>query len=239
MIGSAGSVAATLIISTTAAVAPGSSIIVVASATGAASTAVACRDPVNGTYTVDEATGNPGGGAVLAICATHNTSATTASGTAITITWPGTTATSQLQGVALAATGLGSSPLDQKADTGATIQNGSALTVGPTSATTAANELLIGAFYVSTSMANAGFTAGTNGTANVCASSGTPTYTTLAGAGANQFSVWVEQCVVSAAGAYSARGTAPGAAAYVPALVTYRQSAPTAAPIWRPEQRLQ
>jgi hypothetical protein len=217
-------------LTTDAAVPVGASIVVLASATGTTGTAAACSDPVNGGYAVHMTAGAAAQGAALAVCTKQQVSQTP-TGTTISVTWPGATASTRQQAVALAVTGLTPNSLDRTVGTGPSVVSGTNLSTGTTSTTTSPNEVLIGGFYISRPPGTAGFTAGSNATSNACANTGSPTYTALAAVGTN-FSLWVEYCVVSATGAYAAQGTISPGTGYVAALVTYADvpAAPTAVP---------
>jgi hypothetical protein len=209
-------------ITTTAAAPAGSSIIIVASSrSGEASgpTSVACTDSAGHTYTTDRSQASLT--TLTSICATHQIAATLSAGATLTVTWTGGFAPFNQRARAFAVTGLATSPLDQTAS--ATGTSG-APSSGATATTTRAEELLVGAIDndVAT-VAGAGFSPGTNGTANICATSGSSTYTALAGVGSTQApALFGMYCIVGATGAYSAQATLSNAPTWEALVATYR-----------------
>src|SRR4029077_17222 len=115
------------------------------------------------------------------ICSTHRIAAAFPAGSILTATFTGGGVTFHGRARAFAVTGLAGTRLDRtKAATGVSTSPSS----GATSATTQAEELLVGLINdLSHNAAGPGFVAGDNGTANNCATSGSPTYSALPGVG--------------------------------------------------------
>jgi len=92
--------------------------------------------------------------------------------------------------------------------------------------------LLFGILSYNDVVSGAGFSIGTNGTSNNCATSGTPVYTGLGSVGnANQGALWAMYCVVAAPGAYRISGNFSSPAqnlVWQAALATYRAASPAA-----------
>jgi fibronectin-binding autotransporter adhesin len=199
--------ATSLSITTTTSVPAGASIIVIAGSIGAftPSTNVTCSDGAN-TYSLDTALFGPVFANVVSISSARRIASQLNAGSTITVTWTGVGAPPWNQRVrAFAVTGLASAPAD-----GSIARHGTG--TSPTSgiATTAqANELLVGAITdESATVAAALFSPGTNGTAHNCASTGSPTYSGLAGVGSSASpSLFGLYCEVSAIGTYSASGS--------------------------------
>ena len=213
-------------LTTTATVKADDSIVVVASFGGSGPTAT-CSDSVNNTYSVDVL--STASGARSAICSAHNVHALPA-GAQITVTWNvsfGVPAFSA-RVIALEFTGLVSPYVDTSADTGPTLLNGSTMATGFTPTTTQPRELLVGTFFTAGTTTTAGFAPGTNGTANACVETGSPTFVAQPGVGATATSTYVEYCTVTAVGSYRAQATRAGANNYSGALATYRFESPPA-----------
>lgn len=71
-------------------------------------------------------------------------------------------------------------------------------------------------------------TAGTNGTPNDCAATGTPTYSALPGVGTVSPALFPLHCTVAATGAYAAQGTLAAGTSWVALLATYKAAPPPA-----------
>jgi hypothetical protein len=105
-----------------------------------------------------------------------------------------------------------------------------AVTLG--SATTQANELLVGAIK-RVSFTGTGFTAGTNGTSNNCTKTSSTTYSTLPSAQTSGGIIYPEYCIVAASAAYQAAGTFDTPDVWNALIATYRERAtptPTSTP---------
>ena len=215
-------VATPLSITTVAPAPAGASIIIVASsrsteASGPSS--AACSDSAGHTYTTDKSQASPV--ALTSICATHQISATLSAGATLTVTWTGGAFPLNQRARAFAVTGLASTPLDQTAS--ATGTSGSPSS-GATPTTTRADELLVGAINDddSVNVAGASFSPGSNGTANTCATSGSPTYTALGGVGSDVSALFGMYCIVAATGAYRAQATLFNTPRWEALLATYK-----------------
>jgi hypothetical protein len=183
----------TLTITTTNPVAAGDSIIV-AVATDNATASISCSDPVNHSYSIDVSSTNN----ATAICSKHNVQAL-AMNSQITVTISSTTneiAASAAEFAGLAAT----STLDKMAPASG---SGFSPSVTLGSATSQANELLLGAINRFAVDLKTGFTAGSNGTVNDnCANTGNTSYSPLQGAAAGFAVIYPEYCIVAATFAY-------------------------------------
>ena len=222
-----------LSITTVAAAQAGASIIVVATTRTNVildlPTAVTCSDSAGSTYTTDGS--QAGTGTFTTICATHQIATALPSGATITVTWTGGMPHPNEfneRARAFAVTGLASTPLDRTA----AATSGSMLPVplpssGATLPTTQADELLVGAIGIpGFTAASAGFSPGTHGTVNPCATSGTPTYTALAGVGSGEAgAVFGMYCIVSATGAYAVQASLDPRTSWDALLVTYKGQA--------------
>jgi hypothetical protein len=196
-----------LSITTTATAPAGSSIIMLTSARGDTTpTAVTCSDGAGHAYTIDVSLSTPLSNTLGAICATHQIAAALPAGSTLTVNWTGGGAPFFGRARAFAVTGLASTPLDRTAAATGTSTSPSS---GAAATTTQAEELLVGLINdITFNVAGAGFTPGTNGTTNNCATSGSPTYTALAGVGTvDPPSLFSMYCIVAATGAYAARAT--------------------------------
>jgi hypothetical protein len=122
-------------------------------------------------------------------------------------------------------TGLAASPLDQTASAAAVSTSPS---TGAAAMTAQPNELLFGAILDSGQpVASSGFSPGTNGTSNVCTTTGTPTYTSLGGiSDMTSDSLFGTYCVVSSTGAYAATATIGTSVLWEAALATYKGVTP-------------
>jgi hypothetical protein len=196
-------VGVSLSITTTAAAPAGASIIFLSSGKGDVTPAGAtCTDSAGHAYTTDVSQATS---FFTSICATHRIAAALPSGSTLTVTWtaPGAPLTGRAR--AFAVTGLASAPLDRIAAAAGTSTTPSS---GVAATTTQADELLVGLINdLSAGVAGAGFSPGTNGTSNNCATSGTPTYSTLPGVGTPAPSLFSMYCIVAATGAYVAQAT--------------------------------
>ena len=217
VLGTATVASSTLTLTTTDTAQAGNSIIVAFSAQS--STSRECYDPVNGTYTNDAVSGNSTFRAAL--CSTHIIDSLPV-GSAITVTAPSAVG---VTAIAMEFSGLASSPVDRTADTGSAIQSADPGGVGPVATTSQANEVLVASVYFNI-VAGGGttpITPGTNGTANNCAETGSPTYaasTTIVQPGVSVRTAAL-YCTVSAPAAYIAEGGNYNSA-YNMAFVTYR-----------------
>lgn len=198
---------------TTAAVAAGDRVIVsvtwqgVAPATGT----IVCSDGVGNTYTVD-ALRNGGSYPMSAICSANAATALPL-GTAINVTVPAayyaTASAAEFSGIV--GTGAWDRGASQFGDT-TTASTPGIISSGPTSITTQADELVLGAFAFF--QASTTYSLPTNGTTNSCALSGTPTSDITAAPDRTVSTAIVlltTYCVVSATGAYAPRISIPGA----------------------------
>jgi hypothetical protein len=200
----------------------GASIFIVADSeaeAGSSATAASCSDSASHTYSTD-ASQSLGVGDLTTICATQRIAAQLSAGATLTITWTQSGAGFTQRMRAFAVTGLRSAALDRTAGTAGT---GSSASTGTTLQTNFAAELLVGAIMdTGSTAASAGFAAGTNGTANSCATSGTPTYSALAGVGSgNPPSLFGMYCIVSAQGQYAAQAALTGNPFWQALLATY------------------
>jgi len=199
--------ASPLNIVTTATAPAGASIIILTSAKGDTTpTAVACSDSAGHTYTIDVSQSTPLFDTLGAICSTHRIAAPLAAGSMLTVTWTGGGAPFFGRARAFAVTGLAAAPLDKTATADGISTSPSS---GAAPLTTQADELLVGLINdLTAAVAGAAFSPGTNGTANNCATSGSPTYSTLAGVGTGAPpSLFSMYCIVAATGAYVAQAT--------------------------------
>jgi hypothetical protein len=174
--------ASPLSITTTAAAPAGASIIMLTSGKGDTTpSSVACSDSAGHVYTIDVSQSTPLFATLGAICATHQIAAALPAGSTLTVNWTGGGAPFFGRARAFAVTGLTATPLDKTATNTGTSTSPSS---GATPTTTQADELLVGLINdLTANVASAGFSPGTNGTANNCATSGTPTYSALSGVG--------------------------------------------------------
>ena len=219
----ADSTSATSISLTTTQSAPaGSAIIVIASeaSLGTTPTSASCSDSAGNTYSTD-VTEYYAGYAILTICSAHAISAPLAAGAMITATSVGAAGPQVLRIQAWSVTGLAALPLDQTASAAAVSASPSS---GAAATTAQSTELLFGAIVDSNqTVAGSGFTPGTNGTSNVCTTTGTPSYTNLGGIGsASGDSLFGMYCVVSSTGAYAASATISAPYLWEAALATYK-----------------
>ncbi|HMH53673.1 MAG TPA: hypothetical protein VK548_25800 [Candidatus Acidoferrum sp.] len=198
-----GGAGVSLSITTTAAAPVGASIIILSSGKGDVTpSATTCTDSAGNTYTTDVTQANS---FLSAICATHRIATALPSGSILTVTWtaPGFPLAGRAR--AFAVTGLASAPLDR---TMAAAGISTSPSSGATAVTTQAEELLVGLINdLSHNVAGAGFSAGTNGTVNNCATSGSPTYSARPGVGAAAPSLFSMYCIVAATSAYQAQAT--------------------------------
>src|SRR5215204_5877617 len=187
---------AALNIVTTGAVTAGDSIVVSIAYTNGTNnpSPVTCSDAAGNTYATSLSAANPQEAVITVICFSHNVNALPA-GSNITVSFgaiifDADVSASEFSGLAPTST------LDQQA-TGTGLST--ALTTAPSGVTAQASELLVGA--IGTGRVGNNFTPGTNGTANTCASTGTPTYSALpSSSGGDVVSIYPEYCIVSAVG---------------------------------------
>jgi hypothetical protein len=222
----ADSFASSLNVTTTATVPAGGSIIVIAlgyRVSGFGPTSAACSDSAGHTYSNDVSRSD--GFGLTTICSTHAIASQLASGSSVTVTWTLGAPGSWLRVHVFSVTGLASTPLDKTASAAGANTSPSS---GATATTTQANELIFGAITDEAhTVSGASFTPGPNGTSNNCASTGTPTCTSLGGVGTvNPPSLFGTYCVVSATGQYVAEGTVAGTAPFWEALVATYEAAP-------------
>ena len=178
--------------------------------------AATCSDSVNGTYTGE--VGRTDNGETFTVCAKHNSGALP-SGSTITINWSaGATPPFNLRAVAVELSGLAANPLDR---TASAVGTGSTADSGTTATTSKASELLVG---VIGNRDGTSFSAGTNGTANTCATSGTSTYTLAASSPPSSPGVFLEYCVVAATAAYKSTATLSGNPGWTASITTYKAS---------------
>jgi hypothetical protein len=228
------SFATTLSIITPVLVPAGASLIIVAASDGVnvggrpPPDTATCSDSASHTYTTDVSRND--NEVLTTICATHRIATPLAAGASLTVTWSGGGAGhgQNTRARAFAVTGLASTPLDQihsAVGSGTTPSSGTALV------TTQANELLVGAILDEQhDQAGAVFSPGTNGTGNVCSTSGTSAYTAFPGVGSsNPSSLFPLYCIVSATGTYAANGLfgSGGTPEWQALLATYREASPT------------
>jgi uncharacterized repeat protein (TIGR01451 family) len=196
-----------LTITTTTAAPAGASIIILASGRGdTAPTSATCTDSAGHAYTTDVSqVGVAPNFYLSSICSTHRIAAVLPAGSTLTITWTGGGIPPIARGQAFAVTGLAATPIDKTASATGTSTTPSS---GATTTTTQADELLVGLIFDSSSnVAGAGFVAGTNGTTNNCATTGSPKYSALAGVGSVSSSLFSMFCIVAATGGYTAQAT--------------------------------
>lgn len=222
--GEASNTSTSLSITTSAGAPAGASIIVTSmSESSTTPTAASCSDGAGNGYATD-ATRQFSAQAIIAVCSTHQIAAALPSGSTVTASWSGGSGTSNKRIRAFAVTGLAAAALDRTASAQGT---SGAPSSGVASPTTQPDELLVGAIYdEGHSAAAAGFTPGTNATANNCAATGTPTYTAPAGVGSTAPSLFAIHCTVSATGSYAAQGTFVSGAAFWEAVLATYKSAP-------------
>jgi fimbrial isopeptide formation D2 family protein len=193
-----------LTITTTATAPAGASIIIGSVARGSEGnpTSVSCSDSGGNVYTTDLTNTSVD---FAAICATHRIAAQLLTGSTLTITWSGGGSPFTKRARAFAVTGLASTPLDRTA-------SASGISTSPSSGsggtTGQADELLVGLISDGTAnVAGAGFSPGSNGTTNNCAT-GTPMYTALpGGVGTTPPSLFLMYCIVASTGDYQANAT--------------------------------
>jgi hypothetical protein len=224
-----GPVANSIAITTTQATPAGSAIIVISNANvifGPLPASAACADSAGNTYTVDVAD-SAGVSYFTAICSAHTLANQLPAAGTITVTWTGA-APSGLNELADAwsVTGLAGSPLDQTVFASGT---GSSASSGATATTTQANELLFGAILdTGSTVATAAFVQGSNGTSSTCATTGSPTYSSLggvdeAGSPPSLFGIY---CVVNNTGGYAANATLSGNPFWHALVATYKGVTP-------------
>ncbi len=219
---------------TQAAPADGSIIVIALSevAAGSPPTSATCSDSAGNTYSTDVSKGDSVG--LTAICSTHAIAGQLATGSKITVTWSGGGAVQEFQRMhAFSVTGLASAPLDATASENGTSKSPSS---GPTATTVQASELLFGAITNdNNTVAGAAFSPGTNGTSNNCATTGTPTYSSLGGVdGLGTIpAIFGMYCIVSATDSYIAQGTFGSTAtpAWQALLATYKAAAVGGGPV--------
>jgi hypothetical protein len=216
-----GSGGSTVTITTTTEVLAGESIIIAASNSDSAGTplSLTCSDSINGSTYVAEGPLTTEGSLAAGACVKH-ASAALPSGTAITVQWASTPSPASVA-VAVRVSGLAISPRDRAADaTGIS----AAPATGASLLTRQASELLLGLFSVELDLAAAAFTPGANGTANVCATSGTTTATFVASAdkGGSLPMVAITECIVSATGAYRASASLGASATWKAGMNAYK-----------------
>ena len=224
-----GSFSTTLNVNTTQAVPAGASIIVIANSqpnggSAATPTGAACSDSASHTYNTDASQFNSNAAfGLTTICSTHGLTSQLSSGATITVTWSGGSASWTQDIQVFLVTGLAGAPLDK---TAANLGTSASPSSGTTAATAQANELLFGAILNGgRSASGAGFSPGSNGTANPCASTGTATYSNLGGIGSVAPSLFGIYCQVSATGAYTANGAFSLTSSWEAVLATYRGAA--------------
>ena len=215
-----------LTITTSQAVPAGASVIVTAVSKQNGFTdpnAVACSDNAGNTYHTDVTASNTL--AFTSICSTQAIASGLPTGSMITVTWSGGLGMQNQVVRAFSVTGLAGSALDQTASASG---SSTAPSSGLTGTTAQANELLFGAFGVSQTASGSGFSPGTNGTANDCASTGNPTYSSLGGidVAGQAPSVLGSYCLVSTTGAYQAQATITSTVWYA-LVATYKTGAST------------
>jgi hypothetical protein len=182
-----------------------------------------CSDSAGNTYNVDVSFRNSTD--LTIICSTAAIGSQLPEDSHFEITFSGATGSNAkvLLVSVLSVAGLAASPLDRIATATGTSTSPSS---GATTTTAHANELLLGAVVDQDqpqSSSSAGFTAGTNGTANNCAQDGSPTFSALPSlsVGSVPPSLFSMYCVVSATGAYAAHATLAQSDAWEALLATY------------------
>ena len=213
---------------TTAQTAPaGSSIIVIAADVSVFGTnnvpgvSATCSDSAGNSYATDVTESNPEA-AITTICSAHGIPTALASGSSITVTWSGAVNMQYERAMAWSVTNLSIGAADRTA-TGIGI--GSTASTGPTAVTTWPSELLFAA--VLNELGTDSAAPGSNGTSNVCATSGTPTYTSLGSAGTSGAVLVGMYCVVSSLQAYNMTATFPsGRPVWEAVLATYKGPGP-------------
>ncbi|HYW46295.1 MAG TPA: hypothetical protein VE959_25740 [Bryobacteraceae bacterium] len=157
-------------VNTTQAVPAGASVIVIANSVpngggSATPTAAACSDSGGHTYNTDASEFNSNAAfGLTTICSTHGLASQLSSGATVTVTWSGGSAPWTQDIEVFSVTGLAGTPLDETASNLGTSASPSS---GTTAATAQANELLFGAILNGgRSASGAGFSPGSNGTAN-------------------------------------------------------------------------
>jgi hypothetical protein len=226
-----GSTTGFLTMTTTANVPAGGSVIVVAADVNVGQTGPAfaqCTDSASHAYSTDVSVFLIGT-ALTTICATHQIASQFSTGGTIRVTWTSSAGGQNVRVRAFAVTGLASPSFDRTAEA---IGSSFSPNSGTAATTSVANELLVGAIFDETDHAasdgvgNVILTPGTNGTANNCATSGTPTYTASSGVGTtNPGALFGMQCIVSATGAYQAAGML--------SILTLRPVPESAGPLWQ------
>jgi len=178
-----------------------------------------CSDSAGNVYIGD--VGDDDGLDVTGLCSTHGIAAQLPAGSTITVTWVGGIPSWNQRVRAFFVTGgLLNPALDKVA---ANLALSGSPSSGPTATTVQANELLFGLITDSrnpVSLAN--FVAGTNGTATNCATSGSPTYTSLSGVGNAVPSIFGMYCIVAATGTFSANATITTNDRWSALLATYK-----------------
>jgi hypothetical protein len=162
---------------------------------------VTCSDAAGNAYTTHVQAAHGSENVIVGICSAHNI-ATLNAGQNITVTFSGNVTDVDVSAAAFS--GLVSpGTVDLVAGNTGTSTAPTTLPAGPSAQ---ASELLVGA--IGTGRIGVAFAPGTNGTANTCATSGTPSYTPLQpSAGGASVSLFPEYCIVSAVGSYVASGT--------------------------------
>jgi hypothetical protein len=208
-----------LSITTSASAPAGASVVVTSLSQGAfPPSAASCSDGAGNGYATDLTQADSG--TLTSICSTHQIAATLPAGSTVTVSWSGGSSLLNERIRAFAVTGLAAAPLDR---TASAVGVGTTASSGAAPATTQPDELLVGAIVDRfNSASGAGFTPGTNGTANNCAATGTPTYTGLAGVGGGLPSLFTIHCTVAAIGTYAAQGTFGSSTTWKALLATYK-----------------
>jgi hypothetical protein len=222
------STSSSVAVTTTQAVPAGASILIAAHdiqfSVPGAPTGATCTDSAGDTYTTD-VTQSDGFFSLAVICSGHVASQL-ASGSTVTVSWAGVGGDNQQKVVhVFSVTGLSVSPGDR---TASAIGSGGSPSSGATAATTQASELLFGAVVnENDSASGSGLSPGTNGSANACAATGTPTYGSLGviDLGGNPPSLLAMYCAVSATGSYAAQATTvPSTTSWLALIATYKAS---------------
>ena len=175
-------------------------------------TSAICSDSAGNSYTTDVSYNDTL--ALVALCFSHAIGAQLDAGATITVNWTGGTILPVGGGWAdrmhaYSVSGLASVAPDRTAMTNGL---GTTPSSGATANTTQTNELILGVIMEDgTAVPGDTFTAGTNGTTNNCAATGTPFATALSDVESfTGASLFVTYCTVAATGAYVAQGTFGG-----------------------------
>jgi hypothetical protein len=226
---SGSTLATSISLTTTAAVPAGASIIVAAVSQGNSGppNAAACSDSGGDAYATD-VTRSGGDREFASICSTHQLAASLPAASTVTVSWSGGSTVFDKRVRAFAVTGLAPSPLDRTSAASGSNTSPSSGTAAPTGQ---ANELLVGAIVqAQESVSGAGFSPGTNGTANNCAATGTPTYSALPGVGSGVPALFQMYCAVGSIGSYAAQGTLTNGPTWDALLATYKAAPEPPAP---------